>query len=186
MPRAARWLRVLCCAALALGWPAASPARGDILINHHGWRFPNVITAAKEAIRISDRTPLIPGKETITKGYRRADGTHFQTYEIEGRIFGIEFDDDGKPPFEYSIMDTDGDGKFETKIPHTKDNKDRAYVPQWMVDHYYSRHPELKKPTARVQVPGPGLTRTEPPPEGAGVAKEPRPPSPEALEQPAP
>ncbi|MBI4169682.1 MAG: hypothetical protein HY510_07070 [Acidobacteria bacterium] len=184
MPHAARNLRV-CCAVL-LGWLSAAPARGEILINHDGWRFPNVVTSAKEAIRISDRTPLIPGKETITKGYRRADGTHFMTYEIEGRVFGVEFDEDGKPPFEYSILDTDGDGRFESKIPHVKGNKDRAYVPQWVVDHYYAKHPELQKPAAMVQVPAPSL-RTEPPPPAAATAgKKPQPPSPEALKQPAP
>jgi hypothetical protein len=120
----------------------ASPARAEILLNPSGWRFPNIITSAKEAIKLSDRTPAIPGKETMTKGYRRANGTFFMTYEIEGKIFGVEIDEDGKPPFEFSIMDTDGDGKFETKIPHTKDNKDRAYVPQWVIDHYFRQHPE--------------------------------------------
>src|SRR6266496_3197726 len=57
--------------------------------NPQGWKFPNIVTSAKEIIRVSDRTPLIPGKETILKGYRKMDGTHFMTYEIEGRVFGV-------------------------------------------------------------------------------------------------
>jgi len=131
-----------------------SLARADIKINPQGWRFPNIINSAKEAIQLSDRTPLIPGKETINKGYRRADGTRFMTYEIEGKIFGVEIDEDGKPPFEYSILDADGDGKFETMIRHTKDNKDKAYVPQWVIDNYFAVHPEVAR--------GPGGHATPP------------------------
>lgn len=130
----------------AFAW---TPVRAEILLHPTGWRFPNTQTADKEAIRVSDKTPLIPGRETVRRGYRKRDGTYFQTYEIEGRVFGVEFDTDGKPPFEYSIMDTDGDGKFESKIMHTKGNKDRAYVPQWIIDYYYEMHPEQENPTAR-------------------------------------
>src|SRR5262245_8145545 len=99
--------------ALAAAW---SPVQATILINPQGWKFPNIMTADKEMIRVSDRTPLIPGKETLLKGYRKMDGTFFMTFEIEGRVFGVQVDTDGKPPFEYGLMDTDGDGKFETKI----------------------------------------------------------------------
>jgi hypothetical protein len=154
-------------AAVAFLALAAPPARAAILINPAGWRFPNIITSAKEAIQVSDRTPLIPGKETMTKGYRRANGTFFMTYEIEGKIFGVEIDEDGKPPFEFSIMDADGDGKFETKIPHGKDNKDRAYVPQWVIDHYFRLHPEVT-PGASGHAAPPALK--SPAPEAAAPA----------------
>ena len=128
-------------------------ARAEIKINPSGWRFPNIVTSAKEAIHVSDRTPVIPGKETINKGYRRANGTFFRTYEIEGKIYGVEIDEDGKPPFEFSIMDADGDGKFESMIRHTPDNKDRAYVPQWVIDYYYSVHPEVERGPVHVVPP---------------------------------
>src|SRR5262245_23579006 len=127
-------------AALAGALLVASPARAEIKINPQGWKFPNLVTAAKEIIRVSDRTPQIEGKETILKGYRKPDGTHFLTFEIEGRVFGVQIDTDGKPPFEYGLMDTDGDAKFETKITP----KDQGYVPQWVIDYYYSKHPELQ------------------------------------------
>ena len=136
---------------------AGSPARAEIKINPQGWKFPNLVTAAKEIIKVSDRTPQIPGKETILKGYRKMDGTRFLTFEIEGRVFGVQFDTDGKPPFEYGIMDTDGDGKFETKIIPDKEGKDQGYVPQWVIDYYYSRHPELKSPSGAVKVAPPTL-----------------------------
>ena len=153
-------MRRSCPRAVALSGVAAALiflpalAQADIKINPQGWRFPNIINSAKEAIQLSDRTPLIPGKETINKGYRRADGTRFMTYEIEGKIFGVEIDEDGKPPFEYSILDADGDGKFETMIRHTPDNKDKAYVPQWVIDNYFAVHPEVAR--------GPGGHATPP------------------------
>jgi hypothetical protein len=162
---------------------ATSIARAEIKINPQGWKFPNIMTSAKEIIRVSDRTPLIPGKETILKGYRKLDGTHFMTYEIEGRVFGVQIDTDGKPPFEYGLMDTDGDGKFETKLLPGKDDKDQGYVPQWAIDYYYSLHPELKKPGA--QAPAvPSLTNELPP----VPTPTPRPeaPSAEILKQPSP
>lgn len=160
-------------------------ARASIVINPQGWKFPNIITAAKEMIRPSDRTPLIPGKETLLKGYRKMDGTGFMTYEIEGRVFGVQIDTDGKPPFEYSIMDTDGDGKFETKIIMDKDNKDHAYVPQWVIDYYYSKHPELRQPSERVKVPSPSLS-VVPPPEQVTPPPALVVPSPDTIRRPSP
>lgn len=163
---------------------AAPPAWAKILVNPQGWKFPNIITSAKEAIRVSDRTPLIPGKETILRGYRKMDGTFFMTFEVEGRIFGVQIDTDGKPPFEYSIMDTDGDGIFETKIENARGERDQAYVPQWIVDHYYKVHPDLKNPSAQVKPPPPALKVVAPEPKPAPAA--PKPPTPEVLRQPNP
>lgn len=148
------------------------PARADILINPSGWRFPNIITSAKEAIKVSDRTPEIPGKETINRGYRKSDGTYFMTYEIEGKIFGVEIDEDGKPPFEYSIMDADGDGKFETKIKHTPDNKDHAYVPRWVIEYYFSLHPEVKRgPSGTAVAPSLKMPTPQPTPTAPATKK---------------
>jgi hypothetical protein len=161
-------------------------AHAEIKINPQGWKFPNLVTAAKEIIRVSDRTPLIPGKETILKGYRKADGSHFLTFEIEGRVFGVQVDTDGKPPFEYGIMDTDGDGKFETKIIPDKEGKDRGYVPQWVVDYYYSKHPELKKPSAKVKPPPPALASAPAPEATPAPKKAAAAPPPEILLQPNP
>jgi hypothetical protein len=181
----------LCLAAgLVLAGMAWGTARAEILINPRGWKFPNIITSAKEAIRVSDRTPLIPGKEVILKGYRKADGTRFMTYEIEGRVFGVEIDENGKPPFEYSILDTDGDGRFETKIVHGPGNTDRAYVPQWIIDYYYSLHPELKNPTvAQTMAPSPPNLIPPTPSASPAPRRQARttgPPPPEVRERPNP
>jgi len=178
---------ILLAAAVVLGgWPAPA-LRAEVVLNPRGWRFPNTITSAKEVIKVSDRTPLVPGKETLLKGYRKADGTRFMTYEIEGKVFGVEIDEDGKPPFEYSIMDTDGDGRFETKIIHGPGNTDRAYVPQWAIDHYYGVHPELKRASdAPAAVPPPSLILPAPKArEETGRAPS-GPPPPEVLARPNP
>jgi hypothetical protein len=171
-------LAFLAAMSLVLGWLVGPVLRAEIIVNPRGWKFPNIVTSAKEIIRISDRTREIPGKETILKGYRKWDGTFFRTYEVEGKIFGVEIDTDGKPPFEYSLMDADGDGRFETKIPHSKDNKDKAYVPQWIVDHYFRLHPEMKNPTKGTKIPPPSLRPPSPPPE----PEEPAPAEPPPLE----
>ena len=169
--------------ALAL---AGTPARATILINPQGWKFPNIMTAEKGMIRPSDRTPLIPGKETLLKGYKKADGTFFMTYEIEGRVFGVQVDTDGKPPFEYGLMDTDGDGVFETKIVPEKGGKDQGYVPMWVIDYYYSKHPELKRPDGIVKPAPPVLGTTTSLDDLMAAPKPSGTPAPEILSQPNP
>lgn len=187
MPGLARSLKIKAGAAgLGLLLLLTGVAHAEIEINPQGWRFPNLLTSAKEMIRVSDRTPLIAGKETILKGYRKMDGTHFMTFEIEGRVFGALIDTDGKPPFEFSIMDTDGDGKFESKFASGPNSKESGYVPQWIVDYYYSRHPDQKNPSGGARPVAPTLT-SAPRPE-ATPTPEPkvvRPPK-EVLSQPNP
>ena len=181
--------------ALALGAFAcgAAPAIAEILYNPSGWKFPNIITAAKEAINVSDRTPIIPGKETLNKGYRRPNGTRCMTYEIEGKIFGVEIDEDGKPPFEFGIMDADGDGKFETKIVYSQTQKDHFYVPQWVIDHYFKVHPDVERGPGGVPVMPSLNAATAPPPTAPNSkkkaaapppAKKPGVPSPDELANP--
>lgn len=186
MPAQAWWFRVLRGCAGLMALLVATQVRAEIQINPQGWIFPNIVTAAKEMIRVSDRTPLIPGKETILKGYRKMDGTHFMTFEIEGRVFGVQIDTNGKPPFEYGIMDTDGDGKFETKIIEGKENRDQGYVPQWVIDYYYSKHPDLKDPSQPSRPVPPSLASAPmPEPSATPPPKAVRPP-PEVLSQPNP
>jgi hypothetical protein len=182
--------RAVLSAALVAGLCAVAPARADILYNPAGWKFPNIMTAAKEAIQLTDRTPIIPGKETVNKGYRRPDGTRVMTYEIEGKIFGLDIDEDAKPPFEYGIMDADGDGKFETKIVYSKGNKDHFYVPQWIIDYYFSLHPEVQRVGGKAVMPSlvtpppPKTTTAKKTPTPAGPPKKPAPPKPSDLATP--
>ena len=179
-------VRYVSLAVFGLSLLVPGSAEADIKINPSGWRFPNIITSAKEAIQVSDRTPAIPGKETINKGYRRADGTFFMTYEIEGKVFGAEMDEDGKPPFEYSIMDADGDGKFESMIRHSKDNRDRAYVPQWVIDYYFSVHPEVERGPSGVPAPPSLVPHPAPQPSASVQAAKPKKPAPTPEDRPSP
>ena len=172
--------------AAGLGLAAASSLFAAIQLNPQGWKFPNLVTANKEVIRVSDRTPLIPGKETVIKGYRKMDGTYFMTFEIEGRVFGAQIDTDGKPRFEYGLMDTDGDGKFETKIVPEKGSNDKGYVPQWVVDYYYSKHPELKEPSGPVKPIPPSLAAAPRPEASPAPPEKSLIPPPEIVGQPSP
>ena len=181
--RAGWWVTGAVSLALML---SGSTAHAAILINPQGWKFPNIVTAKKEVIRVSDETSLIPGKETLLKGYRKADGTFFLTFEIEGRVFGVEIDTDGKPPFEYGIMDADGDGKFETKIVPEKGSNDKGYVPQWVVDYYYSKHPELKEPSGPVKPVPPSLAAAPKPEASPAPPEKLLIPPPEIVGQPSP
>ena len=181
--RASLWVTGAVSLALTISGSAVHAA---ILINPQGWKFPNIVTAKKEVIRVSDETALIPGKETLLKGYRKADGTFFLTFEIEGRVFGVEIDTDGKPPFEYGIMDTDGDGKFETKIIHEKGSNDKGYVPQWVVDYYYSKHPELKETSGPVKAVPPSLAAAPKPKASPTPLARVLIPPPEIVSQPSP
>lgn len=170
-------VKVAVVVAIVAGFAAPRSARAEILYNPQGWKFPNIITAAKEAIHPSDRTSEIPGKETLNKGYRRTNGTRVMTYEIEGKIFGCDIDEDGKPPFEYGIMDADGDGKFETKIVYAKGNKDHFYVPAWVIDYYFKLHPEAQRgPGGNPLMPNLNPGAIPPPPASVKKAAAPAPP----------
>jgi len=92
-------------------------------------------------IRVSDETSLIPGKETLLKGYRKADGTFFLTFEIEGRVFGVEVDTDGKPAVRVRDHGCRRRRQVRDEDRPGEGSNDKGYVPQWVVDYYYSKHP---------------------------------------------
>ena len=115
-------------------------------INKDGWLFPNPALAEKKAIRPIDATDRIPGKETLVKIYqRKKDGVIFDIFEIEGEIYACQFHakgENGKPPSVYAIVDTDGDGIFESKYAPGE----KAHPPDWAIQRYYKKHPDLKDP----------------------------------------
>ena len=130
---------------LILGVAFASPCLA-VEIKKDGWLFPNPALAEKENIRTVDYTPRIPGRETLVKIYKRKkDGVIFDTFEIEGELYACQFHEkgeDGKPPTVYAIVDTDGDGVFESKYAPGE----KAHPPEWVIQRYYKKHPELKDP----------------------------------------
>jgi len=124
-------------------------------IKKDGWLFPNPALAEKKDIRPQDFTPRIAGAETLVKIYqRKKDGVVFDTFEIEGEIYACQFHikgENGQPPTVYAIVDTDGDGIFETKYSRGE----KPETPEWVIQRYYKKHHELIDP-------GPGGIATEP------------------------
>ena len=121
------------------------PALG-VEIKKEGWLFPNPAVAEKKDLRVFDYTPRIPGKETVVKIYqRKKDGVVFDTLEVEGEVYACQFHikgEGGKPATTYAIVDTDGDGVFESKYSIGEKPK----TPEWVVQRYFKKHPEEKDP----------------------------------------
>jgi len=114
-------------------------------IKKGGWLFPQPARAEKKAIRTVDTTDRIPGRETLMKVYQKSDGVIFETLEIEGEVYACQFHVKGKddePPTVYAIVDTDGDGVYESKFGAGE----VARTPDWVIQRYYKKHPEGKDP----------------------------------------
>ncbi len=80
-----------------------------------GWIIPKVSSATHIGNMRKDLIDEIPGRETVVGVYRARDETYFNTLTANGRLYGFYVDTDGKPPMEYTLFDTDGDGDFEHK-----------------------------------------------------------------------
>jgi hypothetical protein len=134
---------------------ASIPALG-VEVKKEGWLFPNPAGAEKKDLRVFDYSPRIPGKETIVKIYqRKKDGVVFDTLEVEGEIYACQFHikgEGGKPPTTYAIVDTDGDGVFESKFS----SGERPQTPDWVAERYFKKHPEQQDPGPQ----GSGTSRT--------------------------
>jgi hypothetical protein len=115
-------------------------------IKKDGWLFPNPALAEKLKIRNQDYTPRIPGPETTVKIYKRKkDGVVFDTFEIDGEVYACQFHVKGEgdaPPSVYAIVDTDGDGVFESKYAPGE----KARTPEWAIQRYFKKHPDQTEP----------------------------------------
>jgi len=119
---------------------------GAVEVKKEGWLFPNPAQAEKLKIRTQDYTPRIPGPETQVKIYKRKkDGVVFDTFEIDGEIYACQFHVKGEgdaPPTVYAIVDTDGDGIFESKY----EPGEKAQPPEWVILRYFKKHPDQTDP----------------------------------------
>lgn len=88
-------------------------------IRPEGWPVPDVRTATFLKERRADLISELPGKETVQRAYRTADGTYFNTLSVGGRLYGYYVDTDGRAPMEYMLVDYDNDSKFEFKTNAT-------------------------------------------------------------------
>jgi hypothetical protein len=68
---------------------------------------------------VLEETQLIadtePRTEITIRSYTKTDGTRFREYSVSGNVFRYDIDEDGIMPYEYRVLDSDGDGTFETK-----------------------------------------------------------------------
>jgi len=82
----------------------------------------------------ADVVEEIPGPETLVRFYETQKGTRFATLTIvskagKERIYGFNVDTNGQAPFEFSLIDLNGDGTF-SKIPYGK-FEDHGWIAQY-------------------------------------------------------
>lgn len=82
--------------------------------NPEGYRIPDLKTAELQSEQVMD-IKEVEGKKMLIRTYKAKDGDLFRVYSIDGRIFRYDVDIDKKPPYEYALIDRNGDGIFETK-----------------------------------------------------------------------
>lgn len=72
--------------------------------------------------------PDIPGAETIIRKYEDFQGNQVREFVINGAMFQIQVVPANGPT--YYLIDTDGDGLFETKV---NGYEPKLMVPQWVL-----------------------------------------------------
>lgn len=63
-----------------------------------------------------DLSRRIPGEETLIKQYLDEWRFRFETLSINNRIFAINVDVDDRYPYDMTLLDTNCDGVYETKV----------------------------------------------------------------------
>ena len=63
-----------------------------------------------------DRYDEIPGKETSVQLYNLPSGGRLARASVNGNYYAIRVDSDRTHYYEYELIDTNGDGKFDIKV----------------------------------------------------------------------
>lgn len=124
-------------AALGIGLGSANAAELEFGYKAGGWPVPSMVGARHVGGKRKDLITGIPGKETVLDIYKAADGTYFNVLSIYGRegksrVYGYYVDTDGKPPMEYTLLDVNGNGRFESKVPHKGWGKTAPWVLEYV------------------------------------------------------
>jgi len=77
-----------------------------------------------------DITRHVPGEETLFKQYVDEWGFQFETISINGVVFAINMDVDGKYPFDITLMDSDCDGVFDMKVEEKPGQRVDLQIPE--------------------------------------------------------
>lgn len=127
------WLALQAFSALpatALGLPETAGEGGPIARRAEGFDAPNVARSKFLGWVRRNLTDRIPGDETLFKQYVDEWGFQFETLSINGIVFAINIDVDGKYPFDITLMDTDCDGVFETKVEEKPGQRVDLSIPE--------------------------------------------------------
>ncbi|MBI1724476.1 MAG: hypothetical protein HYR52_02425 [Candidatus Tectomicrobia bacterium] len=116
--------------ATAQGLPETAGEGGPIARRAEGFDAPNVARSKFLGWVRRNLTDRIPGDETLFKQYVDEWGFQFETLSINGIVFAINIDVDGKYPFDITLMDTDCDGVFETKVEEKPGQRADLSIPE--------------------------------------------------------
>ncbi|HEX9860341.1 MAG TPA: hypothetical protein VGB23_04000 [Nitrospirota bacterium] len=85
----------------------------------YSYGFAYQVPDSEGAKMILEERQVVSGKghpaEILIRTFKRAGGTMFRDYSVKGRVFRYDVDEDGAQPYEYRLLDKDGDGEFETR-----------------------------------------------------------------------
>lgn len=116
-------------AAAALAAPAP-PRKGPVEKRPEGFDAPELGRARFLGWVRRDLTRRIPGEETLIKQYLDEWKFQFETISINGRIFAINVDEDGRYPYDMTLLDTDCDGIYETKVEERPGQRVDTPIPE--------------------------------------------------------
>ncbi len=98
------------------GAAPANPQGGPIEKRPEGFDTPELGRARFLGWVRRDITRRIPGEETLIKQYLDEWKLRFETLSINNRIFAINIDVDDRYPYDITLLDTNCDGIYETKV----------------------------------------------------------------------
>ncbi|MDA1001308.1 MAG: hypothetical protein O2807_12440 [bacterium] len=111
-------------------WAASAGSEKSIEVNVDGYPVPVMARAKFLGWVRRDLTDRIPGKETLFKQYADEWGFAFEVLSINNVVFAINLDTDGRYPYDITLMDTNCDGIFETKIEEKPGEKVDEGIPE--------------------------------------------------------
>ena len=108
-----------------------------------------LIQAEKQFIK--DREP---STEIEIRTYKGSDGWLFRSYGVGGYIFRYDVSENGELPYRYRLIDSDGDGTFETKEMLTGEAEVKGKGGRYYVDLGPEPGKEYKYSWMEVKPPG--------------------------------
>ena len=111
---------------------AASPGseKSGIKKRIEGYSVPNLGRSQFLGWVRRDHTDRIPKEESLYKQYNDEWGFKFETITINGIIFVYNLDLNGRFPYDVTLIDTDCDGTFETKVETEPEEKVDMPIPE--------------------------------------------------------